>query len=563
MRILIRASIRFRPDAFTQQVKRLAEQFHIATPEEVEAFVLQGRELPRDSVLITFDDGLVDHAETARQILDPMGVKAVFFVCSRPLTEQRAVPCTRSTGCAPPRNRTVSARTFSPACRRNGAARRLSDDEKKAARSTYIYDRPQDADIKYLLNFLLPEEVVDAATSAMLKRAGVSEAEFCRRTYMDGETLRALDAAGHRVEAHTHDHRPVTRLGAKEEELMGRHVRALHHILGRQPQWISFPYGRDWALPPDPETLLPASRLRHRCYLEGQMGDARAHALCARTHQHQRSRTGGERARCRRWLALKSLYLGAVRRSAALNLPWLAALLILPALRTMKPAKAAEPRTVVILTKEGFTEDVITALADAGAIKVVGLPRIIVKALASPFLPYFIDDNNYASCGAEFDEAKLRYRRFIAGLLKTLRHFMRIDAMISGNFSYASERELASAMQEMGVPFIALHKENLKTPGRVEFFERIYKERRGPFTGRKILVYNQIERDLQIRAGGRGAGAHRDRRHAAARPHARLAARQCRHGAAQPHPVFRVLFRHGDATYRAKDGDTREDLFRG
>jgi hypothetical protein len=56
-------------------------------------------------------------------------------------------------------------------------------------------------------------------------------------------------------------------------------------------------------------------------------------------------------------------------------------------------------------------------------------------------------------------------------------------------------------MQELGIPFIALHKENLKTPGRVEFFERVYRERRGPFTGREILVYNQIERDLQIRAG--------------------------------------------------------------
>jgi hypothetical protein len=199
--------------------------------------------------------------------------------------------------------------------------------------------------------------------------------------------------------------------------------------------------------------------------------------------------------------SFKALYLGAIRRSAAFNSPWLAALLILPALRTMNAAKAADPRTVVILTKEGFTEDIITALLDAGAIKVVGLPRIIVKALASAFLPYFIDDNNYASCGAEFDEAKRRYRRFFAGLLKTLRRFMRIDAMISGNFSYASERELASAMQEMGTPFIALHKENLKTSGRVEFFERLYRQRRGPFTGRKILVYNQIERDLQLRAG--------------------------------------------------------------
>jgi peptidoglycan/xylan/chitin deacetylase (PgdA/CDA1 family) len=243
------------PDAFTQQLKRLAGQFHIATPEEVEAFVLQGRALPRDSVLLTFDDGLVDHAETARHILDPMGVKAVFFVCSRPLTEQRAVAVhkihwLRATT-EPDRFRSDLLACLPEEWR----TRPLSDDEKNAARSTYIYDHPQDADIKYLLNFLLPEDVVDAATGGMLTRAGVSEAEFCRRTYMDGETLRALGAAGHRVEAHTHDHRPVTRLGAREDELIGRHVDALHHILGRKPQWISFPYGRDWALPRDPESF--------------------------------------------------------------------------------------------------------------------------------------------------------------------------------------------------------------------------------------------------------------------------------------------------------------------
>jgi hypothetical protein len=156
---------------------------------------------------------------------------------------------------------------------------------------------------------------------------------------------------------------------------------------------------------------------------------------------------------------------------------------------------------VVILPKEGFTEDVMTALADADPVKVVALPRIVVKLLAAPFLPYFIDDNNYASCAAEYDVPKLRYRRFLVAVFETLLRVMRIDAMITGNFSYATERELASAMEELGVPFIALHKENLKTPGRVEFFERVYRERRGPFTGRKILVYNQIERELQIRAG--------------------------------------------------------------
>ena len=199
--------------------------------------------------------------------------------------------------------------------------------------------------------------------------------------------------------------------------------------------------------------------------------------------------------------SIKTLYLSAIRYAAAHNLPRLAALLMLPNLRTLKAAKASGARTLVVLTKEGVTADVMTALTGADEVKVVALPRIIVKAMASAFLPYFIDDNNYASSGAEFDDRKLRYRRFWAAVLEALSRFMRIDGMISGNFSYASERELASALTQRGLPFIALHKENLKTPGRVELFERIYRDRRGPFTGRKILVYNEVERDLQIRAG--------------------------------------------------------------
>jgi hypothetical protein len=73
--------------------------------------------------------------------------------------------------------------------------------------------------------------------------------------------------------------------------------------------------------------------------------------------------------------------------------------------------------------------------------------------------------------------------------------------VVTGNFGYYAERELAAALEDLGVPFIAMHKENLKSAGRREFSKVIYRERRGPFTGRRILVYNENERQLQIEAG--------------------------------------------------------------
>lgn len=198
---------------------------------------------------------------------------------------------------------------------------------------------------------------------------------------------------------------------------------------------------------------------------------------------------------------VKSLYGALIQLSAKLNLPRIAALLVVPCLHKMKADVGADARTIVVLPKDGFTQDVMSALSAAPALAVIGLPRMVLHRLSRGFLPYFMDNNNYISCGAEFDSAKLKYRHFLKVLFRVLRRFVRIDAMMSGNFAYAAERELASAMSEMGIPFIVLHKENLKTPGALNFFERIYRERRGPFTGHKILVYNEIERDLQIRSG--------------------------------------------------------------
>ncbi len=186
-------------------------------------------------------------------------------------------------------------------------------------------------------------------------------------------------------------------------------------------------------------------------------------------------------------------------------MPWLSAILILPFITRLKPAKSMRRYSILILPKDGFTEDIMSALSSADDVEVAALPRLTLREIFRAFLPNSVDDNNYKSAGNEFDRAKSRYRYFLRRLFKTLLHFRRIDAIVTGNFGYRAERELATAMSEMRIPFLALHKENLKTPGRVAFFERIYRERRGAFTGRNILVYNTIEKDLQLRAGIAGA----------------------------------------------------------
>ena len=50
------------------------------------------KSIPDRSFLVTFDDGLADHAETVCPILDAMGMKGVFFVSTRPLVTGELEP---------------------------------------------------------------------------------------------------------------------------------------------------------------------------------------------------------------------------------------------------------------------------------------------------------------------------------------------------------------------------------------------------------------------------------------------------------------------------------------
>ncbi|HEV7276278.1 MAG TPA: polysaccharide deacetylase family protein [Devosiaceae bacterium] len=240
------------PEQLRRQVGKLGSTLELLTPGEAEAYLLGRRPLDRPSALLTFDDGLVDHAWAAREILDPLHIKAVFFVCTRPLVEERALVVHKVHYLRATTEPEQFRREFLELLPGEWQGSELSSEQREAARRTYIYDRPEHGDLKYLINFVLPEHVVDAVTTGMFEGHEIDEAEFCRRTYMDANALRALEASGHRVEAHTHDHRPVTTLGPDESELMTRNVDVLTQVLGRRPTWISFPYGRDWALQPDP-----------------------------------------------------------------------------------------------------------------------------------------------------------------------------------------------------------------------------------------------------------------------------------------------------------------------
>lgn len=165
-------------------------------------------------------------------------------------------------------------------------------------------------------------------------------------------------------------------------------------------------------------------------------------------------------------------------------------------------AAGSSPRyRALIMIRPAFAQDVEESFQDSDEFKLIPWPNFALKAFASAILAPTLDHNHYLTDDPVEKATKAEYRDF---LRKLWRHFLAVrpvDVVLTGNFGYFTEREFATVLEEAGTPFIALHKENLKSPGRVKFWQSIYTERRGKFTGRKILVYNDVERDLQISSG--------------------------------------------------------------
>ena len=67
------------PRLFAWQMRFLKERYAVISPEQLTSVMINGAALPRNAVLVTFDDGYRDVYENAYPILKDLGVKALIF----------------------------------------------------------------------------------------------------------------------------------------------------------------------------------------------------------------------------------------------------------------------------------------------------------------------------------------------------------------------------------------------------------------------------------------------------------------------------------------------------
>ena len=243
-------------EEFIRQVNWLKSRYHMATSEEVESFAYGEEPLPAPSIFLTFDDGLAEHVKLAAEILDPLGIKAAFFVSTMPLIENHALMVHKIHWLRATMDPEQFREQFTGLLTDKWRQALLNDKTGVEALRAYPYDTPQNARLKYLINYKLPPKIADAAGSEMLTSRGISEGTFCEKTYMNETHIRNLSEKGHVIGSHGHSHAPFSRLAneALKNELKTG-ISFLGKTTGLRPRWISYPYGMRWSISDDTDKL--------------------------------------------------------------------------------------------------------------------------------------------------------------------------------------------------------------------------------------------------------------------------------------------------------------------
>ena len=228
-------------DRFRRQIDRLAADHELTTLERALAFLTGGYRPARDLVLLTFDDGLKEHADVVTPLLAERGIEGVFFLTTSCLDGHVA---------AVHKSHLLMA-DLEFSAYRAAFMRRLESYgidvhvPHEVAERTYRWDTPQVAQFKYLLNFCLDTVLRNRVLDGLFVDHFGSEAAMARELYLDWDDARAMQASGMVIGGHTHTH---LALAHQERQVQKRELATclerLRARLGDHPHWpLAYPYG--------------------------------------------------------------------------------------------------------------------------------------------------------------------------------------------------------------------------------------------------------------------------------------------------------------------------------
>lgn len=233
------------PERFVEELESLCRAFEPVSWPQFHAWHCGQAAIPSKSFLLTFDDGLSDHARFVEPILNERRLKGLFFVPGIVLNERIMLAAHALhvlLGNMEEQELEVAAsrlvRQWSSQC-----ALPEEVNSERAVRM-YHYESPTRARLKYWFTVELPIELRDRIVRTLFEQHIGPYSQWAVRSYLSLNDLSRMQSKGHAIGGHGFSHEPCLRLDSRQQfEDMKRIATMLQSELRPAPRPFSYPFG--------------------------------------------------------------------------------------------------------------------------------------------------------------------------------------------------------------------------------------------------------------------------------------------------------------------------------
>lgn len=235
-------------ELFKEQITFLEKNFNVVRMEDVIAYYELGEQLPQNALLLTFDDGYIDHYTHVLPVLSKHKMQGSFFVPGKVFTEHCLLDVNKIHYILASADINVLCKTLFKylddyRCEKWQYEKNEILFEKYAVENRF--DSAETIFLKRILQTVLPEELRGIISSRMLEEfVGVPEKVLAHELYLNRDQMEDMKRQGMFFGLHGYDHYWMNRL--EPEELKNDITKGLESLKGLidEEKWvINYPYG--------------------------------------------------------------------------------------------------------------------------------------------------------------------------------------------------------------------------------------------------------------------------------------------------------------------------------
>lgn len=235
-------------DLFKQQIEFFKNNFNVITMEEMIAFYDEGYKLPEKAMLLTFDDGYVDHYTSVFPVLNEYKMQGSFYISGKTFVDHVLLDVNKIHFILASANiNTLLKDVYEQLDYYRGNEYDIESNEDLFNKYAIAnrFDPKEVIFVKRLLQTVLPEDLRTKISSKIFEKLiGIKEDIFARELYMNYDQIKCMKNSGMYIGIHGYDHYWLGNLESNKMQTdISKALACMDGIIDTSKWIMNYPYG--------------------------------------------------------------------------------------------------------------------------------------------------------------------------------------------------------------------------------------------------------------------------------------------------------------------------------